>query len=204
MPARPREQNSSENNASPTDSISFSCIDSLLKRITFFVISANCCMSCVGVSRKRFLEYTYTVSTDISKYGNIERLRSILDLNVTLHLKSQCCFDMIFIEKKGSTQFCVLIYHCYLLAENSADAKKWLDTRYPDSALAERTVRKFKSGHPKGAVTPENVKKVQKIVLNDCKMQLSEIADTLKISTLRVYHILFMNILTCENSMGAA
>ena len=39
-----------------------------------------------------------------------------------------------------------------------------------------------RSGRPKSAVVPENIKNVHKIVLKDRKMKLREIADTLKIS----------------------
>jgi hypothetical protein len=38
-----------------------------------------------------------------------------------------------------------------------------------------------RSGRPKDAVTDENIKKVHKIILNDRKVKLIEIAKTLKI-----------------------
>jgi hypothetical protein len=41
----------------------------------------------------------------------------------------------------------------------------------------------------KEAVTDENIKKVHKIILNDRKVKLIEIAETLKISKKRVAHI---------------
>jgi hypothetical protein len=43
-----------------------------------------------------------------------------------------------------------------------------------------------RSGRPKEAVTDENIKKVHKIVLNDRKVKLIEITETLKISKERV------------------
>ncbi|KAF7271131.1 hypothetical protein GWI33_015958 [Rhynchophorus ferrugineus] len=46
------------------------------------------------------------------------------------------------------------------------------------------------SGHTKEVVTDENIKKIHKIILNDRKLKLNEIADTLKILTERVHHII--------------
>ncbi|KAF7286080.1 hypothetical protein GWI33_008029 [Rhynchophorus ferrugineus] len=45
-------------------------------------------------------------------------------------------------------------------------------------------------GRPKEVVTDENSKKIHKMILNDRKLKLNEIADTLKISTERVHHII--------------
>lgn len=85
---------------------------------------------------------------------------------------SGATFDILKIM--DSKQFRVLIYHCHLMGKNAVEAKKWLDKCYPDSAPAERTVRKwiekFKSGHTsteddarsgrtKEVVTSENIKK---------------------------------------------
>ncbi|KAF7282668.1 hypothetical protein GWI33_002207 [Rhynchophorus ferrugineus] len=47
-----------------------------------------------------------------------------------------------------------------------------------------------RSGRPKEVVTDENIKKIYKIILNDRKLKLNEIADTLKMSTERVHHII--------------
>jgi hypothetical protein len=73
-----------------------------------------------------------------------------------------------------------------------------------DSALAKLTVEKWfaklkraemcfdgdaRIGRPKDTVSDENIKKVHKIILNDSKMKLIEIAETLKISKKRVDHI---------------
>jgi hypothetical protein len=46
-----------------------------------------------------------------------------------------------------------------------------------------------RSGRPKEAVSDEIIKKVHKIMFNDRKVKLSEIAETLKISKKRVEHI---------------
>ncbi|XP_012564110.2 histone-lysine N-methyltransferase SETMAR-like [Hydra vulgaris] len=91
------------------------------------------------------------------------------------------------------------------MKKSAADTKKWLDECYPDSASGEATIRKWfakfrtghmsteddeRSGRPKEAVTDENVKKIHKIILNDRKVKLLEIANTLKISKERVGHII--------------
>ncbi|KAF7275528.1 hypothetical protein GWI33_011628 [Rhynchophorus ferrugineus] len=47
-----------------------------------------------------------------------------------------------------------------------------------------------RSGSSKEVVTDENIKKIHKMILNDRKLKLNEIADTLKISTERVHHII--------------
>ncbi|KAF7267485.1 hypothetical protein GWI33_019316 [Rhynchophorus ferrugineus] len=47
-----------------------------------------------------------------------------------------------------------------------------------------------RSGRPKGVVADENIKKIHKIILNDRKLKMNNIADTLKISTDRVHHII--------------
>jgi hypothetical protein len=46
-----------------------------------------------------------------------------------------------------------------------------------------------RSGRPKKAVSDDNIKKVHKIILNGRKVNLIEIAETLKISKKRVGHI---------------
>lgn len=101
-------------------------------------------------------------------------------------------------------EFRVLMKHYFLMGKSAADAKKWLDDCYPDSAPGEATIRtwfaKFRTGHmsveddersgrPKEAVTPENVKKIHKIILENRKVKLAEIADIVKISIERVHHI---------------
>ncbi|KAF7266531.1 hypothetical protein GWI33_020156 [Rhynchophorus ferrugineus] len=46
------------------------------------------------------------------------------------------------------------------------------------------------SGRPKEGFTDENIKKIHKMILNDRKLNLNEIADNLKMSTERVNHII--------------
>ncbi|KAF7264728.1 hypothetical protein GWI33_022529 [Rhynchophorus ferrugineus] len=46
------------------------------------------------------------------------------------------------------------------------------------------------SGCPKEVVTDENIKKIHKMIWNERKLKLNETADTLKLSTERVHHII--------------
>ena len=104
----------------------------------------------------------------------------------------------------GKKEFRVLTKHCFLMGKNTVEAKQWLDKCYRDSAPGKSTIddwyAEFKrgwintddakrSGRPKSAVVPENITKVPKIVLSDCKLKFREIADTLKISEGSVFTI---------------
>ena len=83
------------------------------------------------------------------------------------------------------------------MGKNIVEAKQCLDKPYGDSAPGKSWISdcyaEFKcgptntddtgrSGCLKSEVVPENITKVHKIVLGDCKLNLREIADTLKIS----------------------
>ena len=89
--------------------------------------------------------------------------------------------------------------------KNTVEAKQWLDKRYRNSAPRKPTIidgyadfrrgrtntdDAKRSGRPKSVVVPENITKVHKIVLDDRKLKLREIADTLKVSEGRVFTIL--------------
>ena len=84
-------------------------------------------------------------------------------------------------------------------------AKKWLDKCYPDSAPSKATVERWfaefkcgrtstedaeRSGRPNEVVTPENIKKAHKIILENRKVKLQEIADIMKMSKGSVFTIL--------------
>ena len=99
----------------------------------------------------------------------------------------------------------MLIKHCFLIGKNTVEAKQQFDKRYGDSAPGKSTIidwyAEFKrgrtsiydaerSGCQKSAVDPENITEVHKIVLDDQKLKLREIADTLKISEGSVFTIL--------------
>ena len=88
--------------------------------------------------------------------------------------------------------------------KNTLEAKQWLDKNYGDSAPGKSTIidwyAEFKrgrkntddferSGYPESAVVPENITKVQEVVLGDHKLKLREIADSLKISEGSVFTI---------------
>lgn len=111
----------------------------------------------------------------------------------------------VIFKKMDKKDFCVLIKHCFLLKKNTVEAKAWLDKHYSDSAPGKSTVEKWfakfkrgemsieddgRSGRPKEAVTEENIKKIHKIILNDRKVKLIELAETLKISKKRVGHMI--------------
>lgn len=104
-------------------------------------------------------------------------------------------------EKK---EFRVLIKHCFLAKKNTVEAKAWLDKHYSDLAPGKSTVEKWfakfkrgemsteddpRSGRPKEALIDENIKKVHKIILDNRKVKLIEVAQALKISKERVGHI---------------
>ena len=79
------------------------------------------------------------------------------------------------------------------MGKNTVGANKWLDKHYGDSAPKKPTIidwyAEFKpgrtstdeterSGRPKSAVVPKNIKNIHKIVLKDRKMKLREIVET--------------------------
>jgi hypothetical protein len=78
--------------------------------------------------------------------------------------------------------------HCFLAKRNTVDAKAWLDKHYLDSAPAKSTVEKWFAKLKRGDMCIEGdarkgrPKEAVKIILNDRKVKLIEIAETLKIS----------------------
>ncbi|XP_035225628.1 uncharacterized protein LOC118198134 [Stegodyphus dumicola] len=95
-------------------------------------------------------------------------------------------------------EFRVLIKHCYLIGKNTVHAQQWLDKCYPYTAPSKTTICRwygdFKhgradandaalSGRSNEAVSPKNVKQVLKIVMNDRKVKVREIAELVNIST---------------------
>lgn len=102
-------------------------------------------------------------------------------------------------------EFRVLIKHCFLIKKNTVEAQAWLNELYHGSAPPYSTIKywyaKFRrgemstedaerSGRPKEAVTVENIEKVHQLILNDRNVKLTEIANTLQISSERVHHII--------------
>ena len=98
----------------------------------------------------------------------------------------------------------MLFKHCFLMGKNTIEVKQWLGKRYVDSAPGKSTIidwyAEFKcgrtntddaerSGRPKSALIPENITKVDKIILGDRTLKLRKIADTFKISEGSVFTI---------------
>ncbi|GFU02052.1 mariner transposase [Trichonephila clavipes] len=94
-------------------------------------------------------------------------------------------------------EFRVLIKHCFLAKKNTVETKALLDKHYSDFAPGKSAIEKWftkfkrgemsteedaRSGRPKEAVTDKKIKKVHKIISDNRKVKLIEIAETLKIS----------------------
>ena len=95
-------------------------------------------------------------------------------------------------------EFRVLIKHCYLIGKNIVQAQQWLEKCYADCALLKTTIFRWyadfkrgrtdtndaeRSGRPNEALTPENIKQVLKIVMDDRKLKVREIVKMVNIST---------------------
>ncbi|XP_015189044.1 PREDICTED: putative uncharacterized protein FLJ37770 [Polistes dominula] len=91
------------------------------------------------------------------------------------------------------------------MGKNTVQAKQWLEKCYGDFAPSEITIKRWSADFKRGrrdtddaersgcsneAVTPENIKKIRKIILNDRKVKLCELTDMVKISKERVGFIL--------------
>ena len=103
------------------------------------------------------------------------------------------------------SKFRVLIKH-YLLRERTlSESKAYLDKYYSDSVLSYGVVQKWftefrcgrtsteiipSPGSPNEITTPEMINKIHDIVLNDPKVKMREIAETVSILTNRVVNIL--------------
>lgn len=103
------------------------------------------------------------------------------------------------------TEFCVLRKHFFLIKKNTVEAQAWLDEHYSSSAPSYSTIKfrhgemstedaELKRGRPKEAVTNENIEKVHHVILNDHKVKLSDIADTVKITSEHVHHIIYKHL----------
>ena len=84
------------------------------------------------------------------------------------------------------------------MGKNTVRAQQWLEKCYPDCAPSKTTICWWyadfnrgrtdrndaeRSGRPNEAVTPENIKQVLKIVMDDRKLKVREIAKMVNIST---------------------
>ncbi|KYN06861.1 hypothetical protein ALC62_02182, partial [Cyphomyrmex costatus] len=104
------------------------------------------------------------------------------------------------IEKQ---EYRILIKHCFLMGKTPKQSLQWLQKCYPTSAPSRTTVYRWfsefkmshtstedasRSGRPKEAT--EIVKQVHRIVLNDRKVKLRELAEAVGISKERAGYIL--------------
>ena len=103
-----------------------------------------------------------------------------------------------FVYKMDKNEFRVLIKHCYLMGKNTVPVQQWLEKCYADCAPSKTTICRWyadfkrgrtdtndaeRLGRPNEAVTPENIKRVLKIVMDDRKLKVREIAKMVNIST---------------------
>ena len=95
-------------------------------------------------------------------------------------------------------EFRVLIKHCFLMAKNTVQAQQWLEKCYRENSTSKATIRRwyadFKRGRPTEVATPENTKKIMKVILSDRKVKLQEIADILKLSKDTVFKVVHEHI----------
>ena len=102
-------------------------------------------------------------------------------------------------------EFRVLIKHYYLRGKTAKETKEKLDKYYGTSAPSNTTVKRWmqefkfgrtstndehRSGRPSDVTTPEMIKKVLRLVTDDRKLKVREIAKMVNISTERVHNIL--------------
>ena len=83
-------------------------------------------------------------------------------------------------------EFRVLIKHCYLMGKNTVQAQQRLEKCYPNCAPSKTTICRWYADFKRGRtdtnepVTPENIKQVLKIVMDDRKLKVREIAKMVK------------------------
>lgn len=103
------------------------------------------------------------------------------------------------------SEFRVVIKHYFLKGKTPKETKECLDKHYGESAPSDYMVKywmaEFKrgrtdtsdeprSGRPIEVTTPENIQKIHRMVLNDRKLKLSEIAELMHMSKERIGNIL--------------
>lgn len=103
------------------------------------------------------------------------------------------------------SEFRVLIKHCFLMGKNTIQTKQWLDKCYEESSPSRQMVQKWigefkhgrtstndseRSGRPKEVTIPKYIKQIHKMVLNDRRLKVREIADSLNMSEERARYIL--------------
>ena len=86
---------------------------------------------------------------------------------------------------------------CYLMGKNTVQAQQWLEKCYPECTPSATSICRWyadfqpgrtdrndaeRSGRPNEAVNPKNIKQVLKIMMNDRKLKVREIAKMVNIS----------------------
>ncbi|VUZ55246.1 unnamed protein product [Hymenolepis diminuta] len=141
-------------------------------------------------SRELSMEEIIKAAKEANAHTFIEALPDF----VSYCAKSDATFAIF--KTMDQKQFHVFILHCFLMGKNTVQAKQWLEKCYEDSVPSDTTIKHwfadFKrgrrdtddaehDGRPNETVTPENIKKNHKIVLNDQKVKLHELTDIVEI-----------------------
>ena len=103
------------------------------------------------------------------------------------------------------SEFRVLIKHFFLRGKSIKETKEKLEKYYKESAPSHGMVHKWftefrcsristsdaeRPGRPKEVTSEEMIDKIHDIVLNDHRLKVCEISETVNISVGRVWHIL--------------
>ena len=103
----------------------------------------------------------------------------------------------------------MLIKHCFLIGKNTVQVQQWLEKCYRENSPSKTTICRWyadfkhgrtntedaeRPGRPTEVATPENTKKILKIILSDREVKSQEIADFLKISKGTVFKVVHENL----------
>lgn len=103
------------------------------------------------------------------------------------------------------SEFRVVIKHYFLKGKNATETKSRLDKHYGESAPSFSTVKNWfaefkrgrtstqdehRSGRPIEATTPENTRKIHKMIMEDRKVKIREIAEAINISKDSIWRII--------------
>jgi len=118
------------------------------------------------------------------------------------HLKQAC---RPVVKKMEKEQYRAVIRFLFLQGKTRLEIKNSLDSVYGDSSPSAATVHNWvnefargrtsvfdepRPGAPKTAVTEEIVGKIHNLVLEDRRLKVRELAESVNISTERVFHVL--------------
>ena len=108
----------------------------------------------------------------------------------------------------GKSEYCVLIKHYFLREKSIKETEEKVAKYYKESAPSHGMVHKWFTefrcgrisisdaehpGRPKEVTSQEMINKIDDIVLNDRRLKVREISETVNISVGRVWHI-FQNV----------